>query len=154
MLHRRILSILLLLGMCWTLTASAQNTIESIRKTYQSVKEGIALMSEDFPSDGPMNCVCGSTANDCCALMPRSSIRHWHIPILIRWSRVPLRMNTRVKPFLRSSTMRWTDASRVPKTNLSCLRPLTTDKERIIYFALNFFLLTASRIKKIWILMS
>ena len=52
MLHRRILSILLLLGMCWTLTASAQNTIESIRKTYQSVKEGIALMSEDFPSDG------------------------------------------------------------------------------------------------------
>jgi hypothetical protein len=76
MLYRKTVIItLLLLCTGWVQTACAQNTIESIRKTYQSVKEGIALMSEDFPSDGPMNCVCGSTVNACCALMPRSSIR-------------------------------------------------------------------------------
>lgn len=36
----------------WTLTASAQQTVESIRKEYQDVKEWIARMSNDFPSDG------------------------------------------------------------------------------------------------------
>ena len=38
--------------MVWALSTEAQNTIESIRKEYQGVKEWIALMSEDFPSDG------------------------------------------------------------------------------------------------------
>ena len=53
MLYRKtVIVTLLLLCTGWTLTASAQNTIESIRKTYQSVKEGIAQMSEDFPSEG------------------------------------------------------------------------------------------------------
>ena len=42
----------LLFCMAWTLTASAQHTIESIRKEYQSVHEWIALMSDNFPSDG------------------------------------------------------------------------------------------------------
>ena len=52
MLYRKTVIVTLLLCTGWTLTASAQNTIESIRKTYQSVKEGIAQMSEDFPSEG------------------------------------------------------------------------------------------------------
>ena len=52
MLHRKVLYTLLLLGLCWTLTANGQNTVESIRKAYQSTKEGIALMSDNFPSDG------------------------------------------------------------------------------------------------------
>ena len=53
MLYKKtVIVTLLLLCTGWTLTASAQNTIESIRKTYQSVKEGIAQMSEDFPSEG------------------------------------------------------------------------------------------------------
>ena len=53
MLYRKtVIVTLLLICAGWTLTASAQNTIESIRKTYQSMKEGIAQMSEDFPSEG------------------------------------------------------------------------------------------------------
>ena len=51
MLYRKILSTLLL-GLCWTLTANAQNTVESIRKAYHSVKAEIAKMNENFPSDG------------------------------------------------------------------------------------------------------
>ena len=42
----------LLLCLVWSLSAVAQNTIDSIRKEYQGVKEWIALMSENFPSDG------------------------------------------------------------------------------------------------------
>lgn len=42
----------LLLCVASALQASAQNTIESIRKEYQSVQEWIAMMSDDFPSDG------------------------------------------------------------------------------------------------------
>ena len=42
----------LLLCMAWVLTASAQHTVESIRKEYQSVHEWITLMSDSFPSDG------------------------------------------------------------------------------------------------------
>jgi hypothetical protein len=42
----------LLLCMAWVLTASAQHTVESIRKEYQSVHEWITLMSDNFPSDG------------------------------------------------------------------------------------------------------
>ena len=42
----------LLLCMAWVLTASAQHTVESIRKDYQSMHEWIALMSDNFPSDG------------------------------------------------------------------------------------------------------
>ncbi len=45
-------SLTLLLCLVWSLSAVAQNTIDSIRKEYQGVKEWIALMSEDFPSDG------------------------------------------------------------------------------------------------------
>jgi len=52
MLHRKVLSTLLLLGVCWTLTVNAQNTVESIRKAYQNVKKEIAQMSENFPLDG------------------------------------------------------------------------------------------------------
>ena len=51
MLYRKVLSTLLL-GLCWTLTANAQNTVESIRKAYHSVKAEIAKMNENFPSDG------------------------------------------------------------------------------------------------------
>ena len=42
----------LLLCMAWVLTASAQHTVESIRKDYQSVHEWITPMSDNFPSDG------------------------------------------------------------------------------------------------------
>ena len=42
----------LFLCLSWALTSFAQNTVESIRKEYQGVKEWIALMSEDFPADG------------------------------------------------------------------------------------------------------
>ena len=52
MLHRKVLSTLLLLGLCWTLTVNAQNTVESIRKAYQNVKKEIVQMSENFPLDG------------------------------------------------------------------------------------------------------
>ena len=51
LLRKKFLVTLLLCTTC-VLTANAQNTIERIHKTYQSVKEGITLMSEDFPSDG------------------------------------------------------------------------------------------------------
>ena len=42
----------LLLGLTGILTISAQNSIESIRKTYQGVHEWIAQMGNNFPSDG------------------------------------------------------------------------------------------------------
>jgi len=38
--------------MAWILTASAQNSIESIRKEYQGLQQWISQMSENFPSDG------------------------------------------------------------------------------------------------------
>lgn len=42
----------LLLCVVGVLTASAQNTIESIRKKYQGVQEWIGEMSDNFPSEG------------------------------------------------------------------------------------------------------
>ena len=42
----------LLLCVAWTQTVHAQNTIESIRKEYQSVKGWIEMMSDSFPQDG------------------------------------------------------------------------------------------------------
>lgn len=43
--------ILLLLTVC-LLSATAQHTIESIRKTYQEVHENMRMMSTDFPGEG------------------------------------------------------------------------------------------------------
>ena len=42
----------MLFCVAWALTAGAQNSVESIRKQYQSVYEWIGQMSDDFPSDG------------------------------------------------------------------------------------------------------
>lgn len=42
----------ILLCLCWVLGATAQNSVESIRKEYNGVKEWIALMSDEFPADG------------------------------------------------------------------------------------------------------
>lgn len=49
---RRKVLFTLLLCVAWTLTTSAQNTVESIRKEYQNLKEWIGHMSDDFPSTG------------------------------------------------------------------------------------------------------
>ena len=48
---KRIVTMNLLLACCM-LAAQAQNTIESIRKAYQEQKEFIALMNDNFPSEG------------------------------------------------------------------------------------------------------
>ena len=42
----------LLLAMLLPLAGMAQNTVESIRKEYQSVHEMMSMMSDDFPADG------------------------------------------------------------------------------------------------------
>ena len=42
----------MLFCVAWALTAGAQNSVESIRKQYQSVYEWIGQMSDDFPSVG------------------------------------------------------------------------------------------------------